>query len=52
MRLCRRRRRKANPEDAPRVTRKQVEDYAKSINLEIYRDGKGMWYFRRDWMTQ
>lgn len=37
-------RRKANPEDAPKITRKQVEKYAESIGAKISRDGRGMWF--------
>jgi hypothetical protein len=38
-------RRAANPSDAPRITREQVEQYAQSIGVEIEREGKGMWWF-------
>ena len=46
-------RRKANPDNAPRVTRQQVIDMAYRHDIEIKRASLGMWFYKNDctWYT-
>lgn len=41
-------RRPMNPPNCPKVTRKQVLKFAENINVTIWREGYGMWWFMRD----
>ena len=46
-------RRKANPDNAPRVTRQEVIDLANNCDIEIKRAGLGIWFFKSEgtWYT-
>jgi hypothetical protein len=42
-----------NPPNCKKVTRQMVMNAANKINVEVRREGKGMWWFKRksEWMT-
>ena len=46
-------RKKLNPENAPRVSAKQVRHLASSIGVDVRRDGCGgaWWFYDGQWLT-
>lgn len=46
-------RRKVNPKNAPKITRRQVFEYAKIIMVEVKRDGNSTWMYKKQdtWYT-
>lgn len=46
-------RRPLNPEGCPKVTADQVRSRAKRLGIEVKREGKGMWWFKKEsqWYT-
>jgi hypothetical protein len=46
-------RRKVNPDNIKRVTRKSVLDFAKKLDIEVMREGQGMWLYKKNdiWYT-